>query len=291
MKGEIRTNKILQGISDNYLLISKRIDSALWSPSDFAENQAFIVDCMQSYSTNIKYKGKYAFIRVLHAQEICSSLFSLFSAISAALCLFFVAKMESKRTRKDSSTSSPNAQKVAKYFHFLKCVLALHSATWLGSCVFHIRDCYATQCLDYFGAILSISSTIFLSIKRLSISADAAQYFLSVFVACHILYMHFIHFDFLYNAAICGVLFGVNVGLWTLWYMRIKSAVYSRLLKISIFGMVSAACFQIVDFGPVYFILDSHALWHILGWIFSCSLHLFIAIDANSLLKDFSAFA
>lgn len=309
MKGEITTNKTYQEISDSYFSKNKTIDSILWEENSLRNNQEFIKTCLYHANNNVKYNGKYAFIRICHAQEIVSSIFSFLSAVSALIslfCLFYIKQKHStlsssscRRTMHTARTNDLSMHStthtfthstfthtsIPKYYTTLKWTLFIHCCTWIGSCIFHVRDCYATQCIDYFGAILSISSTILLSFRRLSIPSVCLQRVLSVFVLCHVLYMHCVRFDYAYNSFACGVLFVLNGGLWSFWYGRIRRHPYSRMLSLSIFGIGCAGSFQVIDFGPIYFLLDSHALWHIIGWIFSTLLYAFFLLDFYVLIK------
>lgn len=276
MKGVISTNKTTSAISDSYISTNKTINSLLWDEKDLHANQEFIRHCIHHRNNNIKYNGKYAFIRIFYAQEIISSSFSLLTALSAVLAIFLAHRIVRPSNLKITSNQP-------RHFTALISTLAIHAMTWTGSCIFHVRDCYTTQCIDYFGAILSISSTLLLSFRRLNIPTTLLTRILTVFIPVHVLYMHFIHFNFLYNSIICGVLFLSNTAIWLFWYSRIDHLPYSRLLRLSILGTACAASFQVVDFGPVYFLLDSHALWHILAWIFTSTLYVFFLVDLHVL--------
>ncbi|KAH9385226.1 post-GPI attachment to proteins factor 3 [Nematocida major] len=268
MTEKTTVNKPHLSPQDSYASVFPAIDAFLFDTKAFIANQAFIRECIKTKNTSLKYQGKYAFIRVFHAQEIISAVFSLFAAISAGASLLYVCKKK------------PSFCKT--YSRAVKFALGVHCATWVGSFVFHVRDCYCTQCIDYFGAISSISSSVFLSCVRLSLLQRSARYALPVLVGAHIYYMHWVNFNFGYNAAVCGGLFAVNLLLWCLWYGRVRSQVHSRLLRLSIVGMCISALFQLIDFGPVHFLLDSHAMWHVLGWLFSTSLYVSILTDTSA---------
>ncbi|EIJ93125.1 uncharacterized protein NEPG_02081 [Nematocida parisii ERTm1] len=166
--------------------------------------------------------------------------------------------------------------KLYTYINILLIYYIINTITWLSSGLFHIRDIYITQCVDYFSAILSIFTSIAISLYRLYLINTHCV--LSIIWFIHILYM-LNNFNFLYNSIICGVFYCLNVILWYIWYTSIKEYSYSRILVLIISGMCISVLFQVIDFGPIYFLLDSHALWHILGFIFSTFLYVFIIID------------
>ncbi|KAI5150139.1 post-GPI attachment to proteins factor 3 [Nematocida ausubeli] len=264
-----------------YGILSARIDAFLFSHHDFQKNQKFIKECIKQRNTSVKYLGKYAFIRVCHAQEAVSSVFSFLSAISAGVSLIYILRM----IKRQATKAYPHPAHL-QYLATLKYTFCVHVATWIFSGIFHIRDTYSTQCMDYFGAIASISSTLVLSGNKLSIYPVAIRRILMLFGTVHVLYMHFVEFNFLYNSIVCGVLFGCNFALWSVWHKRASAHSYSKILKLSMLGILVSAAFQVIDFGPVYFLLDSHALWHILGWLFSTSLYVFLIVDAESMCSS-----
>ncbi|KAI5168705.1 post-GPI attachment to proteins factor 3, partial [Nematocida sp. AWRm79] len=168
------------------------------------------------------------------------------------------------------------SNKLYTYINILLIYYSINTVTWLFSALFHIRDIYITQCVDYFSAILSLFTSIAISLYRLYLINT--HYVISLIWFIHVLYM-LTNFNFMYNSIICGIFYCINVLLWYNWYVFIKEYSYSRILVLIISGMCISVLFQVIDFGPIYFLLDSHAVWHILGFIFSTFLYVFIIID------------
>ncbi|KAI5191635.1 post-GPI attachment to proteins factor 3 [Nematocida sp. AWRm77] len=192
-------------------------------------------------------------------------------------------KRMGKRKRMDGKKEKEKGRKTSMETRclFIQWVFLLQSITWTCSAVFHFRDCYLTQCLDYLCAMGSILSMLCVSCMnnqkhfRASVLGGA---FLFVF---HAYYMLCVEFNFQYNSAVCAALLGANTLLWGVWYKRVKAQAYSRVLKMGGCGLVCASVFQAVDFGPVLFFLDSHSVWHLLGFVYSAVLYEFFLLDTE----------
>lgn len=286
----------MDGTAEGYLSVWTGLDRAVWSEDELRCNLAFISRCRAAGDTQTKYLGKYAFIRVLHAQEIMSALFSLLSAAAALYCYREMGQLQ-QRCRKAAKLApgtprlarapppgAPVAVSLETRCRVIRGTFLLQVATWGSSCLFHFRDCYPTQCLDYLCAIGSI-----LAMLGLSCLGDARRFKAAVIAglllfAGHSYYLLGVEFNFQYNTAICGALFAATVWRWCRWYQAIQQSAHSRLLKLGIIGMAAASAFQAIDFGPIFFLLDSHAVWHLLGLIYSLVLYRFFLEDTEYLM-------
>ncbi|OAG28811.1 hypothetical protein NEDG_00950 [Nematocida displodere] len=257
--------------ADEYLVLDRRIDFLLWDRAAFAANQEFIRGAIRAGDTYTKYMGKYAFIRVGHIQELVSSLFSLVSLV-VGLAYFFRVMAERRK----------QSQETQRYLSVVAGSLAVHSVCWLCSALFHLRDCYLTQCLDYLCAMLSILSIMYISLCRLYQSYLGPLLFLGGFFFAHAYYLLGVEFNFLYNSVVCGLLMSGNVILWWRWYRQISSQAHSRVLSLGGSGMVIASLFQVIDFGPVLFLIDSHSLWHVLAALYTGVFYHFLLVDAQA---------
>ncbi|KAI5169123.1 hypothetical protein NEIRO02_2625, partial [Nematocida sp. AWRm79] len=132
------------------------------------------------------------------------------------------------------------SNKLYTYINILLIYYSINTVTWLFSALFHIRDIYITQCVDYFSAILSLFTSIAISLYRLYLINT--HYVISLIWFIHVLYM-LTNFNFMYNSIICGIFYCINVLLWYNWYVFIKEYSYSRILVLIISGMCISVLF------------------------------------------------
>lgn len=269
------------GIKSGYLEVSKSLEGLFWEAREMKENTEFIRGMLREKCTSRKHLGKYAFIRVLHFQESVSGGFSFLASALALTAAVFVggARRKLSRLPGGSNSSSPDRALMGGYIALVEYLLLGHSFVWGASCLFHFRDTYLTQCLDYFGALAGILSVGVLSVNRLTGHLLRAGVPALIFFLGHCLYMHFVEFNFTYNSLICGAGFIANTFLWGVWYRRQKGCPERILLKIAICGLGFSSVFQVIDFGPALFLIDSHALWHIYSAGFSGALYLFLYLE------------
>ena len=141
---------------------------------------------------------------------------------------------------------------------------------WLWSAVFHTRDFRATEYLDYFSADLYVLAGLLITIiKVFNIQSAKTRTILTVIVTCffayHVYYMAFIKFDYGYNTLV-GICVGTVVTLlWVFWMIRswnTEARSYSWKIVTVQLSMWAAASLEILDFAPIYDILDAHSIWH-----------------------------
>ncbi|KAI5187766.1 post-GPI attachment to proteins factor 3 [Nematocida homosporus] len=262
-------------IKDRHVIVCDKIDELLWSRSEFKANQTFIQECLRLGCTTTKYRGKYAFLRIGHAQEIVSAGFSLAACVAAGWFGWKIRRLRylPEYRLKDS---------LLGYHLILETAISLQCLTWFLSGVFHFRDIYVTQVMDYLGAMASILSLGIVSLSRWGKVSRSVWLAKTIFFLGHSVYLLGIEFNFGYNAMVCGLLFALNCGLWVVWYRRLKSPC-RVVLKVAGVGLVLASLFQALDFGPILFLVDSHALWHIFGFLFSSILYYFYYLDLTEL--------
>ena len=96
----------------------------------------------------VQYFGKWPFIRILGAQEFFSVIFSLGNFFA---CLYGYFRIYSHRKAKGEDDWMDKVHLISL---FITC------NTWLQSAIFHYRDTWITEKLDYFSACLCILSTV-----------------------------------------------------------------------------------------------------------------------------------
>lgn len=200
----------------------------------------------------VQYFGKWPFLRILGAQEIFSVLFSL-GNLAACIYGYHVILKGGRSHWMDG---------VHKVSFLITC------NCWLQSAIFHYRDTWLTEKLDYFSACLMILSTVPAAIIR-SFGIKKRQEQLKIAVAMmivyfqHVLYMLFVQFDYGYNIRFNGFFGFVSNILWVRFAVFHRDgAVKRNFLRFVALNVVSMLMVT-VDFPPFFDLLDMHALWHL----------------------------
>ncbi|KAK6755155.1 hypothetical protein RB195_013874 [Necator americanus] len=148
--------------------------------------------------------------------------------------------------------------------------------TWICSALFHARDCWVTEYLDYFSAFAFILSASYVSfcftqswfIGITSRSRLSTLYgsFLLLWFTRHVYHMTQ-HFDYGYNMRCC-----IGVSLLTtamyLLYITFRWKRFSRLSRSDrmLIGLIiwtnGSVLLETLDFAPIFWIFDPHSLFH-----------------------------
>ncbi|KAG0246057.1 hypothetical protein BGX31_004711 [Mortierella sp. GBA43] len=105
--------------------------------------------------------------------------------------------------------------------------------TWLWSAVYHSRDWPSTEKLDYFSAGASI------------------------------IYLTFVKFDYGYNMAATSAIGAIHNLCWIGWSItHWRERPYAWQPTICGALITAAMCLEILDFAPLWGVLDAHSLWH-----------------------------
>ncbi|KAM4623191.1 post-GPI attachment to proteins factor 3 isoform 1-T1 [Discoglossus pictus] len=200
-----------------------------------------------------QFHGKWPFSRFLFFQEPASALASFLNGLANLLML--------RRYRSSVPPSCP------MYNTCLAFSLVSINA-WLWSMIFHTRDTSITEKMDYFCASAVILHSVYLCCMRtLGLRhpsfANAFGGLLVLLFACHISYLTLGRFDYGYNMAanaICGM---TNLVWWLGWCVRRHSRQpYLWKCVLVVVLLQSLALLELLDFPPVLWVLDAHALWH-----------------------------
>merc|ERR1711936_576074 len=119
-------------------------------------------------------------------------------------------------------------------------VWVLYSVTavnaWVWSTVFHTRDTNFTEMMDYF----------------------------CPFFSHHIYHMAFIHFDYGYNMKVNVCVGAVNCVCWLGWFStHSKDGPHVRKGTWAVVVLTASVLLELLDFPPLLWAVDSHALWHL----------------------------
>lgn len=198
-----------------------------------------------------QYHGRWAFTRIFGMQEFASVVFSVMNGIPYLL---------NRNTWRDAADSHYMAFAVRAYpWVGMNC--------WLWSAVFHARDTWLTERLDYHCATLMVVYSLFLGLVRtVPLATARAQRRLAVVVfgamALHIAYMNIVKFDYGWNMAVSVAAVVINFAVWLVHCWRHWRPYTWKCLLVAL-GTISAGLLEVLDFPPVWGrLLDAHSLWH-----------------------------
>ncbi|ORX45476.1 Mn2+ homeostasis protein-like protein Per1 [Hesseltinella vesiculosa] len=202
-----------------------------------------------------QYHGKWPFYRWLGMQEPASVLFSIGNGL-VYYHYFFVLKQQIPQN----------------YFlnQPLKWYALLGMNAWLWSTVFHARDVPWTEKLDYFSAGLLILYACFFALVRLFYIKRAPWWMVAPFVTSYLLHIGYLslwRFDYGYNMMASVVVGVLQLLCWVVWSIRQYVLPSSRrpfayMAFLSVVGVSLAMSLELLDFPPLFRILDAHSLWH-----------------------------
>jgi hypothetical protein len=229
----------------------------------------------QTHNKTYQYYGKWPFIRLFGMQEFFSVLFSIgnFYAQRAGFRQFRIALEEIK------PKSYPYSQIVYMMYLF-------NCNGWIWSSLFHARDTMMTERLDYFSAVLLVLFSLYFTIVRTALlSYTSLIVLLSIFAiyySIHVLYLHFVKFDYSYNMAVtAGSGFIFNL-IWIVYGLaHIKKHPYMKKAVVMGVVFILAGTLEIFDFPPMFDLVDAHALWHLATIPITAVWYDFLADDAR----------
>lgn len=210
----------------------------------------------------VQYHGKWPFYRIFGVQEPFSVLFSLFNFLAHRHGLSKI------------HNSIPLEYPLRKYYVAFGYI---GLGTWLFSMLFHIRDLNITEKLDYFAAGINVLYGLYytpirifrLDEKKSSVKQTLLRLWTFICILLyvgHVTYLTLWRWDYTYNMA-ANVAVGVvqNV-LWS-WF-SVKR--YRKLKKpwaawpgLIVAWIVMAMSLELLDFPPIYGMVDAHSLWHL----------------------------
>lgn len=209
----------------------------------------------------VQYHGKWPFYRILGVQEPFSVVFSLFNLLAHHHGLSKIYNC------------IPAEYPLRKYYIVFGYI---GLCTWLFSMIFHTRDLYITEKLDYFAAGASVLYGLYytpIRIFRLDQEKPPAKQtllrfwtFLCILLyLTHIAYLTLWRWDYTYNMAANVAAGVVQNALWS-WFSMKR---YRRLKKpwaawpgLIVAWITMAMSLELLDFPPLYGMVDAHSLWH-----------------------------
>lgn len=201
-----------------------------------------------------QFHGKWPFARFLCFEEPASALASLLNGLACLLMLL--------RYRSAVPRQSP-------MYHTITAFSLVSLNAWFWSTVFHSRDTYLTEKMDYFCASAVILYSIYLccvrtlGLKRPVVSSMVGVLLILAFTS-HVSYLTFVSFDYGYNMAANATIGMVNLLWWLCWcWQNRRTLPYWWKCGLVVMLLHGLALLELLDFPPLLWILDAHAVWHL----------------------------
>nr|SVE78888.1 EOG090X0702 [Daphnia lumholtzi] len=203
-----------------------------------------------------QFYGKWPFIRFWGIQEPAATLFSILNLVGHVVMI--------RRFRKEVKPSAP-FYLMTHYFCIICC------QAWLWSTIFHIRDVRFTEIMDYLGAFSMVLFSVYhFFVRVLAFQSHSSQYSLffgmaiGFFFVYHSYTTFFVKMDYGYNMLI-NIAFGaVNILGWSIWCLKFyKRRPYVKQCAAFLALVAFTTLFELLDFPPLFWVLDAHALWHL----------------------------
>ncbi|KAL5006231.1 hypothetical protein ScPMuIL_015037 [Solemya velum] len=225
-----------------------------------------------------QFHGKWPFIRVFGIQEPASVVFSLLNG----LCHLRIFTLRAQ---------VPSRTPMFYVWHGLALV-GFHA--WMWAAIFHSRDTYFTEVMDYFCAFSLVLYNVFtlycriLGTSPLWRPLTCGVVLVAVFIQ-HTCYLAFVNFDYGYNMQVNAGIGFTNVIGWIIWsFLHYKRQRYVWKCVVTVVVINALIALELGDFAPLWWTFDAHSLWHAgtvsLGWLW----YSFIIDDSVYVLKQMS---
>ena len=227
-----------------------------WSCSDECKYNCMwdAVALFQKHEHQVpQFYGKWPFVRILGLQEPASVIFSILNLIPHILMQIKFRK---------------SVTKLAPMFSIWTLYGLVSINTWTWSTVFHARDNPFTEMMDYFCAFSVVSFSLLAFFIRLFGSHSWKSVISTAFCVAmfiwHVYNMAFVHFDYGYNMIINISVGAVNSICWLAWcYWHRKDYQHVSKCVTTVLLLNASIALELLDFSPILWTLDSHALWHL----------------------------
>lgn len=215
------------------------------------------INCLKNLKIrNIKRGGRWGFRPILGMTEAFSAIFAFIS--------FYTMAVGFKRKIEPKLSSSPMAILYIVQYYVV-------NAAFLSSCLFHIRETPFSRYADYFTAFATILVGLLVALNRLVLfkRPDIFEEFLGItirmalaFFIMHVYKMAFHEFDYVYNKIVCGTFFFLTCTCNFTTFLHYREFSHSRQIVYSVGCLLIGGGVEILDISPLFYLFDSHALWH-----------------------------
>ncbi|CAG12654.1 unnamed protein product, partial [Tetraodon nigroviridis] len=163
------------------------------------------------------------------------------------------------------------ASALASLLNGLACLLMLlryRSAVPRQSPMYHTINAFSLK-MDYFCATAVILYSIYLCcVRTLGLRRPAVSSIVGVFLilafTSHVSYLTFVSFDYGYNMAANTSIGLVNLLWWLCWCWQNRGTLpYWWKCGLVVLLLHGLALLELLDFPPMLWVLDAHAVWHL----------------------------
>ncbi|KAF5920814.1 hypothetical protein HPG69_003609 [Diceros bicornis minor] len=119
---------------------------------------------------------------------------------------------------------------------------------------------------------------------------SAFRALLLLMLTAHVSYLSLVHFDYGYNLAANVAIGLVNVVWWLAWCLRNRRRLpHVRKCMVVVLLLQGLSLLELLDFPPLFWVLDAHAIWHISTIPVHVLFFSFLEDDSLYLLKESEA--
>lgn len=120
--------------------------------------------------------------------------------------------------------------------------------------------------------------------------ASAFRALLLLMLTAHVSYLSLVHFDYGYNLAVNVAIGLVNVLWWLAWCLWNRRRLpHVRKCMLAVLLLQGLFLLELLDFPPLFWVLDAHAIWHISTIPVHVLFFSFLEDDSLYLLKESEA--
>lgn len=236
------------------------------------------VDFFQKNDIDVpQFHGKWPFVRWMGIQEPASAIASVLNGIATYVML--------RRYNRIFPPSTP-------FYHVWRLYAFVVINAWVWSFIFHVRDTKWTEKFDYFSAFSLILVQLYCCLVRI-VGTFPARRPLVLGLVLGLVYLHhcvsmsLVNFDYGYNMKINLFFAGINFITWFSFcgYMMWKGYAHFRLGLAAITMFAASGILETFEFTPIWWAIDSHALFHFFTVPVPILTFGFIIEDSKALLR------
>lgn len=212
-------------------------------------------NCLRRGINNIKKNGRYPFRILFGCTEFCSALFSFLNLVSHGISYNLILR--------GHIVDSFSRQ----YFY----MFLIQFPTWVSSTLFHINETTTTRNLDYFFAYLSLYFSLIIALFRVSFMNRIVSTYMTpmctlilIMAVVHTYYLFVVDFNYKLNKLVCVFLFASVILSWLYICNYYYGHQHIKYLMIHLCMLVFAGVVEMMDIPPLLYLMDSHAIFHLI---------------------------
>lgn len=230
------------------------------------------------YSKVPQYHGRWPFVRILGMQEPASVIFSVMNLVANVYMINWFVKVV-----------PPSAPMYGIWV--LNAVIAINA--WFWSSIFHTRDTYFTEMMDYFCAFSTVLFSLLAFVFRTLVNSHEGIpkilifFGFIMFYVTHVYSMVSVKFDYGYNMKVNVLVGGLNCLCWLVWFYKNKhNGGHIQKGAWAVVALTISVTLELLEFTPILWSIDSHALWHLVTSPLPILWYSFAAEDCLVLMKE-----